>query len=87
MQLSELDNKYGLLVHENERLLRVIKERDTEIGEWTQRLHQADSDRDNQMKRIKEKLELSFAQRLVSSCSILACSLFNIMNKNVNLVL
>ncbi len=66
MQVSELENKKTLLMNENERLLRVIRERDTDIENWRNRVLEADNDHKEQIEKVKEQLEHGFRQRIES---------------------
>ena len=65
MAAAELENKRVLLTNENERLHRVIKERDAEIDNWRSRLFEVELGHQNAIQALKEQHETSFRQRIV----------------------
>lgn len=65
MSVAELENKRVLLITENERLLKAIRERDAEIENWRERLLERDHEHQEMVDKIREQLEGSFKQRLV----------------------
>lgn len=66
MAAAELENKRVLLTNENERLHRVIKERDAEIDNWRARLCEIEQEHQNAIQALKEQHEASFRQRIES---------------------
>ena len=65
MNISELENKKVLLINENERLLKVIKERDLDIENWRERVIDLENEHQGHIEKFKAQLEASMADRIV----------------------
>ena len=71
MSVSELQNRSTLLICENDRILKVVKDRDNEIGNWRNKLANAENEYQLQIEKIRAQLELTFKQRLVRSLLVI----------------